>query len=405
MPAPSPQPAATSPDAQRWRWRFGLYAAHLLSGFAIAVSNSLLALAVLAFPALRTRPPLPAAARRPAAVAGLYLLALAAAILASPEVTKSARSLSEIFSFATFFLALAWVRGERRTRFLLDAAILIGAVLALSGLAQLAAGYGDLERRIRGPFSHYMTFAGYLLPLDLVLLARLMKRRRDAEASGPTAWLDRPLVAWGALVAINLALAASLTRSAWLALAVSLVGLSALVRPRLLLAAPLAVGAFLVLAPVPMVERALSIADLSDESNYDRVCMAEAGLRMIAERPLLGIGPDQVKLRYPIYRSPTAPRWTVPHLHNAYLQVAAERGLPALAALLALFGGSMLVAWRGYRRGGPAPDIQLGVLAALAAFAVAALFENNWGDTEVQRYVLFLLAAPFALAAPAEGGG
>jgi len=383
------------------RWRFGLYAAHLLTGFAIAVSNALLALALLAYPLLRLRPALPAAARRPAAVAGLYLAALGAAILASPELVKSARALSEVFSFATFFLALAWVRGERRTRFLLDAAILVGALLALSGLAQLAAGYGDLERRIRGPFSHYMTFAGYLLPLDLVLVARLLTRRPEPGASGPSAWLDRPLVAWSALVAINAALFASLTRSAWLALAVALAALCALVRPRLLLATPLVLGLFLVLAPVPMVERALSIADLSDESNYDRVCMAEAGLRMIAERPLLGIGPDQVKLRYPIYRSPTAPRRTVPHLHNAYLQIAAERGLLALAALLALLGGSALAAWRGWRRGGPAADVHLGVLAALAAFAVAALFENNWGDTEVQRYVLFLLAAPFALAAPA----
>ena len=404
MPAPSTLPSAPHPVAAPARWRFALYAAHLLSGFAIAISNVLLALAVLAFPALRSRPALPASARRPALAAAVYLLALGAAILASPEPLKSARALSEVFSFATFFLALAWVRGERQVRFLLDAAILIGALLALSGLAQLAAGYGDIERRIRGPFSHYMTFAGCLLPFDLVLIARLLTRRPDGGATGPTAWLDRPLVAWTALAAINLALAASLTRSAWLALAVSLAGLCVLVRPRLLAAAPVAAGLFLILAPVPMVGRALSIADLADESNYDRVCMAEAGMRMVAERPLLGIGPDQVKRRYPIYRHPTAPRRTVPHLHNAYLQVAAERGLPALGALLALLGGSALAAWRGHRRGGAGADLHLGVLAALAAFAVAALFENNWGDTEVQRYVLFLLAVPYALAAPAEQG-
>jgi O-antigen ligase len=53
---------------------------------------------------------------------------------------------------------------------------------------------------------------------------------------------------------------------------------------------------------------------------------------MVAERPLFGIGPDLVEARYPIYRHPTAPRYTVPHLHNDLLQLAAERGLPALAA-------------------------------------------------------------------------
>ena len=404
MSEPSP-PRRASPAPWWPRLRFALYAGHLLAGFAIAISNSLLGLAVLAAPWSRDRPLLPAAARRPAALGALYLLALGASILASPEPAYSARALSEVFSFATFFLALAWVRGERQVRWLLDAAILVGAVLALSGLAQLAVGYGDLDRRIRGPFSHYMTFAGYLLPLDLVLIARLMGRRAATAGGGPSGWLDRPAVAWTALAAINLALAASLTRSAWLALAVALAGLCALARPRLLLAAPVVAALFLVVAPVPMVERALSIADLGDESNYDRLCMAEAGLRMVAERPLLGIGPDQVKRRYPIYRHPSAPRWTVPHLHDAFLQVAAERGLPALAAMLALLGGSALAAWRGWRRGGPAADVHLGALGGLTAFAVAALFENNWGDTEVQRYLLFLLAVPFALADPGREGG
>ncbi len=382
----------------RPRLRFGLYAAHLLAAFAIAVSNSLLGLAVLAFPWLRTEPALPAPARRPAALAAVYLLALAAAVLASPSPGLSTRSLSELFSFATFFLALAWVRGERQVRWLVDAAILIGALLALSGLAQLAAGYGDLERRIRGPFSHYMTFAGFLLALDLVLIARLLGRRREPAADGPTAGLDRPALPWTALAAINLALLrqphaqrlARARRGARRRLRPA--------RPRLLLAAPVAAALFLAAAPVPVVARALSIADLGDESNYDRLCMAEAGLRMVGERPLLGIGPDLVKRLYPIYRHPSAPRWNVPHLHNAFLQVAAERGLPALGALLALVGGSALAAWRGWRRGGSAADVHLGALGALTAFAVAACFENNWGDTEVQRYVLFLLAVPFCLA-------
>ena len=82
----------------------------------------------------------------------------------------------------------------------------------------------------------------------------------------------------------------------------------------------------------------------------------------------------------------------MPHLHNSYVQLAAERGLPALAAYLAtprLRGAAR--AWRGFRRERGArharADLHLGVLAALAAFSIAGLFENNWGDTEVQRMV------------------
>jgi O-antigen ligase len=376
-----------------------LYAAHLLLAWAIAPSNVLLGLAVLALAAAG-----PALLRyddsaRPAIrLAIAYLLLLAAAAAASLDPGDSLRSGSEIFNFATFALALLVVRGETQVRWLVDALLLVGGALALWGLAQFLVGYGELDRRIRGPFSHYMTFSGVLLMLDMLLVARLLERRREAPAAGPSAWLDRPWVAWSALATITAALVASLTRGAWVALAAALVVVLGRRRPKLLALAPAAAVAFLLLAPVPVVARALSIADPFAWSNYDRVCMAEAGLRMIGERPLLGVGPGQVTRIYPLYRHPTAPRLVVPHLHNSYLQIAAERGIPALSTFVALLVAALAAAERGLRRGGREADLHLGILGALGAFALGALFEDSWGDTEVQRLVLFLLAAPFCLA-------
>ena len=337
-----------------------------------------------------------------------YLVLLLASIAASPSPRVSVQALSEVFSFAALGLALVHLRGEARVRWLVDLLILVGSAVALSGLAQLLTGMGDVERRIRGPFSHYMTFAGFLLLVDLLLVARLLVRRdgravpESNAAAGPTAWLDRPWLATLCLAAINAALVSSLTRSAWIALAVSLALVLALVRPKLLLFAPPLAAFVLVVAPVPIVHRVLSIASFSDTSNYDRICMAEAGLRMIGERPLLGIGPDRVKWVYPLYRHATAPRLLVPHLHDSYVQIAAERGIPALAIYLALLGTAAGGAWRGFRRGGSASDLHLGVLGALAAFAVAGLFEHNWGDSEVQRLVLVLVAVPAALMTEAS---
>jgi putative inorganic carbon (HCO3(-)) transporter len=162
----------------------------------------------------------------------------------------------------------------------------------------------------------------------------------------------------------------------------------------------------LLFAPLRVLERTVSIFDPYDSSNYDRLCMAWTGLRMIGERPLLGVGPNMVEELYPIYRHPTSPRVERPHLHNAFLQVAAERGVPALAALLALFGGSAALSWRGFRREGgfrgPCADLWVGALLGVVAFAVAGLFEDNWSDTEVQRIVLFLLVLPVCLPAQPE---
>jgi putative inorganic carbon (hco3(-)) transporter len=375
----------------------------LLTIWALALSNILLGVGVLALWRVRgaVRPAAPGA-RAAGRLAAVYLLLLLAAIAASIDVGRSLKEASEIFSFAAFGLLLALVSGEREVRWLVDALILVGAGVALAGLGQFLLGYGALEQRIRGPFSHYMTFAGVLLLVDLLLVARLLARRRAADAAGPAQWLDRAPVAWGALLAINVALFASLTRSAWVALVAALALVVALVRPRLLLAAPLIALLFLVAAPRPVVARALSIVDLTDRSNYDRLCMAEAGLRMVGERPLLGHGPGRVRDIYPLYRHPTAPRFWVPHLHNSYLDLAAERGIPALSVLLALLVTALVAAARGFRRGGGDRDLHLGAFGAMTAFATAALFENNWGDTEVQRVVLFLLAIPFLLAPAAR---
>jgi len=282
------------------------------------------------------------------------------------------------------------VRGERRTRRLVDALVVSGALIACYGLLQFLDGYGGLDRRIRGPFSHWMTYAGVLLICDLLLLARL-----SVDPASRRSWR------WIALAAINLGLLGSLTRGAWVALAIMLAALLALRRPRYLLAFLPAALLFLLLAPVPLVNRILSIADLQDSSNYDRLCMADAGLRMIAERPLFGIGPDMVQRRYALYRNPTAPRFWVPHLHNDLLHLTAERGLSSLAAYIWLMAAPIALAVRRYRAEGgargPRADLYLGTILALAGFNLAGLFEYNWGDTEVQRLALFLLAIPFCL--------
>jgi O-antigen ligase len=246
-----------------------------------------------------------------------------------------------------------------------------------------------------------MTFSGFLLICDLLLFASLLFGWRRLRRRGAWALIWR----LGALLTVNAALLGSLTRSAWLGVAVGGLLLVALRARRALAAVPVAAVVFVLLAPVPLLHRVLSTADLSDPSNYDRLAMAEAGGRMIAERPWTGQGPDLVVERYPIYRPPSAVRYWVPHLHDNLLQLGAERGLPAVAAFLLLAAVPLVAAWRLYRRegrlAGPRADLLLGAVAALVAFHVAGLFEYNWGDTEVQRLALFVMALPFCLGPPA----
>ncbi len=374
---------------------FWFYALHLLTLWGIAASNAFLGLMILWSGRHHRRLEWRWSRHRAVFAPALaYVAVLFVSTAFSFDSAVSSEHLREIFSLTTLFLGAVLVRGERSVRRIFDLLIPLVAIFALYGIVQYYfTDYGDLHRRIRGPFSHYQTFAGVLLIGDLLLIARIVSGQ---------GW--RRLWHWAALALINWTLFLTLTRGPWVALGVTLTAY-VLLRARRYFPVYVAIAVVGVTAVAIFVpdsaERLRSINDVRDASTYDRVCMLDAGLHMIAERPFTGLGPGMVKELYPIYRHPTAMRFTVPHLHNTFVQLAAERGLLALAAYLWLMGASLALAWRAYRReggwrGGRA-DLYVGVILALLAFNIGGLFEDNWRDTEVQRLALFLLAVPLCL--------
>ena len=378
---------------------FHIYALHLWTVFGLSISNLFLALSLIALPRAPRR--WTSAFNRETLQLwlplALYVLFLGVSVLLSVEPATSRPEIRELFSLSTLPLAFAWVSGRDRVRRVLDGLVLFSTGTALWGLAQFFVGYGELGHRIRGPFSHYMTFSGVLLMADLILISQLVCR--------PAA---RTLWRWAALLVINAALVGTLTRSAWVALLVAVVVLALIHAPKSILAIVPAVALAVFLAPTTVQQRFVSIFDVRDVTNYDRLCMVEAGLRMVKERPFFGLGPETVGIRYPIYRQPTAPRRSVPHLHNSFVHLAAERGLTSLAAYLWLMGAALALAFRSYRRqivhGQADADLYLASFLTLLAFNVAGVFEANWRDTELQRVALFLVSVPYLLGGGAGAG-
>jgi O-antigen ligase len=74
-------------------------------------------------------------------------------------------------------------------------------------------------------------------------------------------------------------------------------------------------------------------------------------------------------------------------MHSDYLQIALERGLPALIVWLILLGTYARTLWRARRRV-PGEDwiekgIVLGALGGLVGFMCSGVVHYNWGDSEV----------------------
>ena len=316
-------------------------------------------------------------------LAGVYALLVVLSVVFSLDPRASLRALPGLTLFLLVPITLDLVETEGRARALLLASAASGVGLAVLGLAGLASGGADLENRIRGPLSHYMTLSGLTMAAGCVLLGFFF------AGKGWERWLGLlSLVPFAAMVL-------TLTRGAYVA-AVGAVGLYlVLARPRALLLFVPALVAFFYLSPPDVRDRAASIADPTERTNWDRIAMARAGGRMIADRPVFGLGPEMVKPYYPLYRDPDAPRWRVPHLHNNVLQIAAASGVFGAATYLALLALFFVRTVRALRRDRK-DVVAAAAFLAVTALSIAGLFEYNFGDKEVLMATLPLLALPFS---------
>lgn len=260
---------------------------------------------------------------------------------------------------------------------------IFGIFTAGYGLVQYIALYGhhDLEHRITGQSAHVMTLSGLLLPASLVFLVLWIHNLRS-------------IVLITGTVMTHLALLLTYTRSAWLGWIVGVAILLILKWPKALAwVVPVAILA-ISLAPLPFFSRVISSFDVKQSSNLDRIRMAEAGVEIIKDYPLLGVGPANVKEVYPLYRKHDAPRFRIPHLHNNVIQLWAERGVLALVAYLFLQFLFLRECARGW--GGPSARFaEIGV-AVTVAMAAAGMFEFNFGDTEVFWILLDIFAIVIA---------
>ena len=191
------------------------------------------------------------------------------------------------------------------------------------------------------------------------------------------------------------ALTLTFTRSAWVGVCVGVSLLFILKDFRLTGLLPVAVALMFALAPDRITDRVLSVFDLQDPSSRDRVAMVQTGLAMVKDHPLTGVGPNMVERLYPQYRDKNSVEKINPHLHNVPLQIAAERGLPALAIWVMCI---VLLTLRTFQIFRTSSDRVLPAagLAAIASMLAAGMFEYNFGDSEFLMLFLVIVTLPFA---------
>ncbi|MEO2197810.1 MAG: O-antigen ligase family protein, partial [bacterium] len=251
-----------------------------------------------------------------------YALLTMVSVLFSLDRGISIVDSKEVLLFLVVPVVFRLARG-RRAQTVASVIVTVGAATAVFGIVQYGIlEYDNLGQRPSGSMGHYMTYSG-LLTLVIAL-------------AGARALFDRRERIWSLLVmpALLAALAVTLTRGYMIGAAAAIGVLCVLRDFRLVVVAPMVAALFVVVAPPQITARLYSSFDMTDPTVRDRFAMGRSGIRIIGDHPLTGVGPDMVKEVYPDYRDPGAVQDKNPHLHNVPLQIAAERGLPALGAWL-----------------------------------------------------------------------
>jgi O-antigen ligase len=240
-----------------------------------------------------------------------------------------------------------------------------------------------------------MTYSGLLMVVIGVAIARVIFGNTDRT--------------WAALVlpALGVAVALTFTRSAAVGACAAVALLFALKDFRLFAILPIIAAVFIAVAPGQIAKRYASMFNMNDPTVRDRYTMLRIGERMIRAHPLTGVGPNMVQRLYVDYKGsdslvgPDGVTHINPHLHNDFLQIAAERGLPALALWLWFVAALLRDLWKRFKSGEPLQrELAATAMATVVALLTAGLFEYNFGDSEVLMLFLTIVTLPAAAARP-----
>ncbi len=319
------------------------------------------------------------------------LLSLLSSFLSvNPEISLlDSRSLLLVLIVPIVFTGITSIENIKKANFALLASACISSLYSLFYfLFQAKPG-----ERITGFMGHPLTQAGLLLLFFSVASSLFLFSRQKS----------RIVWALGCALAI-LALALTLTRSAWVGLAVAATIIIALYKPKALIIIPIVITLFFLLSPKHVKNRIISIFNTRSYSNAQRIEYLKAGIKIIKDFPLFGTGPNTVDMVFqnPKYGLSNLAKQNV-HLHNNITQIGAERGIPALMVWLTFMGWVFFSLFKLLRNKDLARyPLTVGALAALLSLSVAGLFEYNFGDSEITVLFLYIITLPFTLTKSKE---
>ena len=322
---------------------------------------------------------------------GLYWAALFLSVAAAYPGVRLSQAWSVIDRMLTLPLVLYCCRTKRQLLLLVAGVALSLAVADLTAILQF---WQNPAQRVSSVFAHPVHFGEHLLLASSFILPLALL---------PVADCSRSLKLF-LLATLGLSIPAALfnqTRAVWVA--AGLIGafyvlLQGKNNRRVLTGALLVccfIGIWIDSSPI-LYNRLISVQDSSFQSNAERLRIWQSACTMIADYPVLGVGPNNFGEKYQArYILPTALEREQRDAHSTYLSTAAELGLVGLGTLLYMIL-VLLTTFAYSRRNAREPAWSLAGLFVLLAFSIYGTMNSMINTFWAMRLFWLLIGAALA---------
>lgn len=298
---------------------------------------------------------------------------------------------------AIFMLSAIVVTSIATSRKVVDFLLLVfiasAGATGLYGMYQVLAGYrsdlwldqalhADISNRISSSFGNPNVFATYLLLLIPIVAAGIIFFKNY--------FLKFCALGATALLFGNLML--TYTRGAYVALPLAVIVFVLIMEKRLLILLAALVPFVPLVLPTTVLNRMLSIVNLSDTSTIFRMSIWQGSIRIVGDFWLVGVGQglEAFHTVYPYYALAAAGTL---HSHNLFIQTLVEFGIVGFVLLIAIIACFFRAHANFLRRvkDTSARVMSAAMVAAMVAFLVQGIFDHSFFNYSIMlAFYLFL---------------
>lgn len=327
----------------------------------------------------------------------LFILVIAVSAVTSISLEESYKIALVMCAFAmSYFVIINTVETKKQLKFLLYLFVIAAALSAVFGIYQYIYGdvysqawldsemFEDIKMRVYSTFENPNVYGEYLI-LVIPIAVGLMWTEKGF-------W--KKLFLLGIVGITTLAMVLTFSRGCWLGILFALALLAIMIDRRFILLGIVALLAMPFVLPETIINRFMSIGDMSDSSTSYRVYIWMGTLAMLKDYWFCGVGLGETSYNtiYPLYSYNNI---EAPHSHNLYLQFVSQFGIIGLITFLGMvynFYKDTTIKMLKKK------DILLaGIVAGMTGFFLEGMFDYTWYNYRV--ILIFWMVIAFGIVA------